>query len=144
MISLIRFLVIKPIYDISYQIISQYYIYHFWNSDLFHHISCHQSYLSDLFHLILYQSNPYLYQDVLYFHHMLSFVLCFFLVPSILLISIFLRCQVIFFIILFSVHIFTYRIVQLVFVIIQHLGSLHLHQFLFINVIYNDRGNFEK
>ena len=74
---------------------------------------------------------------------MLSFIL-FSLIPSSLLSSILLICQIIFFIIFFSIYIFTYWMVQLLFIIIQHWVSLRLHQFISSNVIYNNKVNFEK
>ena len=117
-------------------------------SDIFHYISCHQSYLSDPFRQILCQSYPcHLYNSI--FQHFkfsipsvnlssrfsllfLSIMLCyifincciisfvFFLILSSLLRFIFLRCQIILFFIFFFIHIFTYIMVRLLFILIQH------------------------
>ena len=115
-------------------------------SGIFHHISCHKSYASNIFHLILCQSYPYnfwnsilliskllyhqliylhhfhlfrfLYHAVLSFHNMLNFLCWYFPILSSLLSSIFLRCQTIFFNIFIFIDIFTYKMVQLLFIII--------------------------
>ena len=130
--------------DLFRQIPYQSYLYHLWDSDLFNQIYCHWSYLSDLFHKIISRYYLYLYHAILYFHHMLYFLLSFFLVSSILLSYILLRCQIIFLIFFFFVHIFKYQMVQLLFIIIQHWGYLNLHPFLSGHVIYKYRGNFLK
>ena len=60
---------ILSISDLFNQIISQYYLYRFWNSDIFHHISCHKSYLSDHFHQIISQYYIYHFWKSDLFHH---------------------------------------------------------------------------
>ena len=125
--------------DLFCQILCQYYLYHFWSLiSLISKLLYHQ--LNYLHHLQLLS----LYHSVLYFNRMLYLSIVVFPVFSSLLSSIFLICQIIFFIILFSVYIFTYWMVRIVLIYIQHWSYTHLLQFIFGTVICNDRGNFEK
>ena len=73
----------------------------------------------------------FLYHTVVYFYHMLYFLLFFSSFPACSVLS---SC---------FIHIFMFWMVQLPFIIINHWGYLHPHQSIFGNVIYNDRVNFK-